>query len=162
MLFSTFLRNDAGRLTLSATGTYTVLVEGDLSETSPVAYSFNVAPIADSAQPLTLGTLANGTLAAPGQQDHFTFTLQADAQLYFDALTNLSGLQWSLSGPAGSVVTNLAFTISDGFGSETLKRADRPSVTNKTRVNAVNLAFRGRRAIATLEVSRKPKPNEPN
>src|SRR5205807_578755 len=87
-LFSTFTFNDGGRLTLAATGTYTVVIEGLISDTGTVNYSFNVAPITDITQPLALGSLVNGSLAAPGQQDRYTFTLPANAQLYFDSLTN--------------------------------------------------------------------------
>src|SRR5262249_31085502 len=105
--------NDAGRLTLAAGGIYTVLIEGGVADTGTVNYSFNVAPITDPTQALTLGSAVNGTLASPGEQDHYTFALSANALLYFDALTNNSALEWSLSGPAGTTVKNLAFTASD-------------------------------------------------
>jgi RHS repeat-associated protein len=113
--FSTNLANDGGRLTLIATGTYTVLIEGDISNTGTLSYSFEVAPITDTTQSLTLGSLSNGTLAAPGQQDLYTFTVAANALLYFDSLTNNANIQWSLTGPAGTAVKNRSFTNSDGF-----------------------------------------------
>ena len=37
--------------------------------------------------------------------------------LYFDALMNNGNLTWSLTGPAGAVVTARSFTASDSFGS---------------------------------------------
>jgi RHS repeat-associated protein len=114
-LFHIGLGNDVGRLTLSAAGTYSLLVEGAIADTGTVNYSFNVAPITDTTQPLTLGGLVNGSLATPGELDHYTFTLTSNALLYFDALTNNSSLQWSLSGPDGAIVNNLTFTFSDGF-----------------------------------------------
>lgn len=113
VVFSTNLSQDAGRISLTAAGTYTVLVEGAISDTGSESYSFNVFPIADVTQSLTLGSLINGTLAAPGQQDSYSFTLQADTLLYFDALTNNNNLQWSLTGPGGSVVSNRTFNNSD-------------------------------------------------
>src|SRR5260221_8208386 len=82
-LFSTSLANDAGRLTLTATGTYTVLIEGGIGNAGTLSYSLNVAPITDTTQPLALGSLVSGSLASPGQQDRYTFTLPANAQLYF-------------------------------------------------------------------------------
>ena len=115
VLFHSLLSNDAGRLTLSAGGTYTLLVEGAISDTGTVSYSFNVAPITDPTQTLTLGGLVASSLAAPGELDHYTFNLAANALLYFDSLTNNSALQWSLSGPSGAAVNNSSFASSDGI-----------------------------------------------
>ncbi len=117
MLFSTFQSNDAGRLTLTASGVYTVLVEGRIGSTGTSNYSFNVAPIADTTQALTLGNLVSGSLSAPGQQDHYTFTLPATEQLYFDSLTNNGGIQWSLTGPMGLVVNQNTFSTTNAFNS---------------------------------------------
>src|SRR5205823_6399915 len=97
-LFSTFFNNDVGqrRLTVNAAGSYTLLVEGDLFHTGTFSYSLNVVPVADTTQPLTLGSAVNAALAAPGQQDRYTFTVPAKALMYFDSLTNSSQLHWSL------------------------------------------------------------------
>src|SRR5262249_25331974 len=43
----------------------------------------------------------------------YTFTLAQDATLLFDSLTATSGLNWSLSGPTGAVVSGRAFASSD-------------------------------------------------
>ena len=45
-----------------------MLLEGAISDTGTVNYSFNVAPITDTTQPLALGSVVNATLAAPGQK----------------------------------------------------------------------------------------------
>ena len=87
-LFNNFLSTDAGPLTLTAGGTYTLLVEGFISDSGTASYSFNVASVADATQALALGSVVNATLAAPGQQDHYTFNLTANALLYFDSLTD--------------------------------------------------------------------------
>ena len=55
-------------------------------------------------------------MAAPGEQDRYTFTLAAPSLLYFDSLTNNANLRWSLSGPSGTPVSNRTFTTSDGSG----------------------------------------------
>src|SRR5205085_8240892 len=67
-----------------------------------------------SGGPLSLGSTVTGNFGTPGQQDVYTFHLAANALLYFDAITNNSNLQWSLSGPPGAVVSNRPFTTSDG------------------------------------------------
>src|SRR5207253_695508 len=115
VLFSTFLSNEVGRLTLKIGGTYTVLVEGFISDTGAGSYSFNVVPVAEPTRPLTLGSLVNATLGAPGEKDGYTFTLSANTLLYFDSLTNSANIQWSLVGPAGTAVSNRPFNGSDGI-----------------------------------------------
>ena len=116
LLFGTALSTDGGRLTLAATGTYTVLVEGGVADTTAASYSFNVVPVSDSTQPLALGATVSASLAAPGEQDRYTFSLAAPSLLYFDSMTNNSNLRWSLAGPGGTLVSNRAFTASDGSG----------------------------------------------
>lgn len=114
-LFNTSFSNDGGRMTLGVSGTYTVLIDGDITSTGPIAYSFNVVPITDKTQGLTLGNVVSSGLAAPGELDNYTLSLANSALLYFDSLTNSSNLQWSLSGPAGIAVNNRPFTASDGL-----------------------------------------------
>ena len=81
VLFSTFLSDDVARKTLTAAGTYTLLIEGGVADTGTDSYSFNVAPIRDTTQALTLGSAVNASLAAPGELDHYTFDLAANALL---------------------------------------------------------------------------------
>ena len=114
ILFNSMLASDGGRVNLSATGTYTLLIEGGISDTSPVDYSFNAIPISDTTQALTLGSTVSATLTAPSQQDQYTFNLSANTLVYFDSLTNNGSMQWSLSGPPGVVVSNRLFNNSDG------------------------------------------------
>src|SRR5687768_12734036 len=54
-----------------------------------------------------------GTISAAGERDVFTFSLTNRARYYFDALSNVSTLNWSLEGPAGVLVNNRPFTQSD-------------------------------------------------
>ena len=108
------LSTDGGRITLTATGTYTVLVEGGVADTTAASYSFNVVPVTDPPHPLSLGATVSASLAAPAEQDRYTFNLAALSLLYFDSLTNNSNLRWSLAGPGGTLVSNRAFTASDG------------------------------------------------
>lgn len=108
------LGTDSGRLTLNSTGIYSVLVEGAITSTASVDYTLNVFPVVDVTQPLTLGSTVTETLNTPGQQDTYTFTLAANSLLYFDSLTNDFDLRWTLTGPAGTVVSGRPFSNSDG------------------------------------------------
>ena len=71
VLFSNGMSRDGGRLTLSATGTYTVLVKGYIGDTGTTSYSFNVEfqgnvpPPPPVGTPLTLGSTVNATLSNP-------------------------------------------------------------------------------------------------
>src|SRR4029077_18905023 len=111
VLFNTALSNNGGPLTLAATGTYSLLIEGGIADPGTGTYTFtaqflgNVPPTL-SGTPLPLGSTVNGALRTAGQQDRFIFHLGADAQLYFDSLTNDPNLQWSLTGPVGTAVSN--------------------------------------------------------
>src|SRR4029077_6403787 len=63
VVFKNFLGSDQGRMTLTASGTYTVLAEGSITNTGTGNYSFDVAPVTDTTQALTLGSTVNATLA---------------------------------------------------------------------------------------------------
>jgi hypothetical protein len=100
---------------LALTGTYTLLVEGYVFNTSPVNYSFNYQAIQSltNTAGLTLGSTVSGALTQAGQQNFYTFTLANASQLYFDALTNDGSFTWSLSGPRGAEISLRSFTGSD-------------------------------------------------
>src|SRR4029079_18858521 len=73
-------------------------------------YTINVQPVTTAIQALTLGSVVSGSIGLTGEQYQFTFNLPAPALLYFDALTNNASLAWTLTGPAGTPVSNQAFT----------------------------------------------------
>src|SRR5262249_46482388 len=108
------LVTDIDTLTLTVPGTYTLAIEGVVSNTTPVTYSFNVQPVTDTTQALTIGTTVNGNINITGKQDHYTFTLNSPTQLTFDSFTNNPQLNWSLDGPRGNEA-NRGFQSSDGF-----------------------------------------------
>ena len=54
-----------------------------------------------------------GRIDVPGEVDQYTFTLQNDVRVVFDSLTPNSGVEWSLDGPAGSVVSGRSFRQTD-------------------------------------------------
>ena len=107
---------DVDTLTLFNAGTYTLLVEGSRFDSGIGNYTFNVQPVAPVVeQALALGGTVNNTIALPGEHDAYTFTLAADANLYFDSLTDRFDLNWSLVGPAGTAVDQRSFSGSDQF-----------------------------------------------
>src|SRR5207249_11972554 len=79
-------------------------------------FTFNVAPLSDGLRALALGTTVTGSISTPGQRQQYTFPLPSAARLYFDSLTNVSGLRWYLDGPTGNVVNNAGFSGDDNLG----------------------------------------------
>jgi hypothetical protein len=120
LLFPSFQNptTDAGRITLNNPGTYTLLVEGFIQNSGDLSYTINVPLVVDPApQSLTLGsTVVAGNLSVPSEQDTYTFTLASSSLLYFDSLTNSAQFNWSLAGPAGTIVSARTFLASDGPG----------------------------------------------
>src|SRR5882762_3518649 len=99
----------------------------------------------------TVTNVITGTIGVPGQRDVFTFSIGGDSRFYFDALTNVSSLQWSLSGPSGALVPNRSFGGSDAqsigdptvllpAGAYTLTIQDPGGATNDYAFRFVNLA----------------------
>ena len=64
---------------------------------------------------LAAPTTTNGQISEPGERDRFSFRLEAERTFYFDALTDNSRLQWSLSGPRGTVVDRRGFNNTDSI-----------------------------------------------
>ncbi len=116
VLEETSIATDRGPRTLTLSGTYTLLIEGYFGDDpGAAAFRFDIVPVSDGAQTLTLGALTSGSISVPGQMQQHYFTLPSAAQLYFDSRTNHSTLRWSLAGPSGVVVNNRNFTASDGL-----------------------------------------------
>ncbi|QDU42483.1 tRNA nuclease WapA precursor [Symmachiella dynata] len=93
---------------LPSSGEYSVVVENTDGSTA-TEYSFVLETVEEdvSTQSLTLGTSYSGTIETYAAQDDYTFTIAADDTLVlFDALANNDQLQWSLTGPAGAVVSD--------------------------------------------------------
>ena len=98
--------SDVETVSLPLTGTYTLFIDGRIFDTVSGTYSFNVHPVTYATQPIVLGSTVSGTIGVPGERDLYSVSLGARSQLYFDTMSGDAGLTWSLSGPAGAVVTN--------------------------------------------------------
>ena len=92
--------SDVATLALPLSGTYTLLVEGSVSNTAPVTYSFNAQKVTNTTAALTLGTQASGAITQPGQQNFYTFTLANAAQLYFRQSDQRQQPELDADGPA--------------------------------------------------------------
>ena len=90
-------------------------------------------------------------IAVPGQRDVYSFDLASPSRFYFDSLTNIPNLQWSLSGPQGAVITDRSFAGSDAqsvsdptvllpAGDYTITVQDPGAATNGYAFRWVNLA----------------------
>ncbi|MEZ6035824.1 MAG: hypothetical protein R3C17_22215 [Planctomycetaceae bacterium] len=106
-VFNTGLGSDVDTLTLPLTGTYTLLIEGYFFDATNVNYSFNVRPVTDAAPvAITTGATVTGSISSPGESDRYTFTLGSAGRLYFDALSGVSGIHWTLAGAIGVEVSS--------------------------------------------------------
>src|SRR6185312_4270466 len=73
------------------------------------AVNFTLRHVVTVAQPLTLGTVVNGSIGAVAQRQEYDFTLAAPTRLLFDSLSARSDISWQLIGPAGKVINSVAF-----------------------------------------------------
>src|SRR3546814_6446011 len=65
---------------------------------------------------LTIGDRIDSTIAHGGESDRYSFTLDERTRLLLDSFTQTSGINWTLSGPDGTVVSSRSFAQSDGLG----------------------------------------------
>ena len=103
---------DAGPLTLAASGTLYLMVDGEAG--APIGYRFRL--IDTSTSPLTFGAATNGTFAVASQADVYTFTGTAGEQTDFHGLSEpngFSGASWQLFGPGNQPVTGSSWFGSD-------------------------------------------------
>ena len=57
--------------------------------------------------------LIQGSIDVPGEVDRYTFTVKDDIRVVFDSLTSDAQIEWSLQGPAGSVVAPRSLSTAD-------------------------------------------------
>ena len=109
---------DVGPLRLPTSGTYTLLIDGYVSDSATGNYTFNLVTPQDESHSLSLNSLNDGKISVPGQSHVYTFTLLSPTVISFDSLSPNTDLRWSLDGPAGRVINERSFTASDAsFGS---------------------------------------------
>ncbi|PZQ23763.1 MAG: hypothetical protein DI569_03340 [Sphingopyxis macrogoltabida] len=116
LVFNQTTLTDINGQRLAFTGTYTLLIEGVVSQGTVAGYSFAVHPMTVQDAMLTIGDRVDSTISRPGEIDRYSFTLADRTRLLFDSFTHASAINWTLSGPGGTVVTNRRFDQSDGLG----------------------------------------------
>ncbi len=90
--------DDSGPLTLTESGTYYLLIDGESS--SPINYQFRLTDTAYS--PLTLDTQTSGSFGYPTATDAYSFTGTAGERVTFASLDDSNGFygaSWALYGP---------------------------------------------------------------
>jgi hypothetical protein len=99
---------DVDTLTLSQSGTYTLMVEGYNGDSGSGSYTFNVQPVINQTpEPLIVGNTINGSIDTTGSQKQYTFNLTSDSRFYFDSLTpGDNRFTWTLTGANNGTVIN--------------------------------------------------------
>ncbi|MEM1108240.1 MAG: putative Ig domain-containing protein [Planctomycetota bacterium] len=91
------LATDRSPISLTRTGQYVLVLEGQQADIAANDYTFSLSRVAENTAALALDTSITGTIATAGQYDRYTFTLNKTTDVLFDTLTNTSGLQWQLT-----------------------------------------------------------------
>lgn len=106
--------NDTDLQTVDLAGSYTLLVEGRVSNTGIDTYTMNVHRVVATAPvALAVSEGTTGYIVTPGQSVEYSFTLADRSLLHFDSLTNNASLNWTLAGPSGTIVAARTFDRSD-------------------------------------------------
>ena len=118
VLFNAPFVTDGGRITLPQTGSYRLMIVGDIANNGLSNYSFKVTQVADQTLTMSLNSQVTGNVSSPGNQLRYTFSLATAAQLWFDSQTVDNGLTWQLTGPGGVVLTPAFGQSPTPFGSD--------------------------------------------
>ncbi|MEX0338852.1 MAG: LamG-like jellyroll fold domain-containing protein, partial [Arenibacterium sp.] len=111
---TTFNTNsDINRTKITKTGTYTLLLEGRVHNSSDASYAFTVEQVVDEQFDLTFDAPVFQELTQAGQVHHHNFTLGADQRVYFDFLGAQDDYRTSLVGPQGTVFSNIDLRNTD-------------------------------------------------
>lgn len=104
--------SDPERLTIQKTGTYTLLLEGQIWNQSDVDYAFTVERVVDEHRTIALDSVVTGAIAQAGQRHELSFSLGEDQRLFLDVLLP-SDLRWTLVGPRGVEMAQRSVGSSD-------------------------------------------------
>lgn len=118
VVYDAAIRTDQTTIALPTTGTYTLLFEGAITDsTSNLSYTFNVQPVAAlPSTALTLNTPVTGdALLNVGEERVYTFTGTLGQTLYFDAWSAASQqILARLEGPDGEVLFETSLSNDSG------------------------------------------------
>jgi hypothetical protein len=108
-------------ITLGASGTYLLAIEGMLNATDVTTVEFassldsHTDSTAPTGTPIAIGTVVNDSFSAPNSENDYTFTVGAGTKLYFDSLsTDQAYVFYRLTGPRGTEISNTVLYYADG------------------------------------------------
>lgn len=121
VVYETTVRDQYGPFTLNFSGQWSVLMESYVHDAiAERDVIFQLLPVADGFQPLTLGSVVSGAVTSPGQTQRHTFTLPTARSLFMDFRQQSPSLSWSLSGP-GINLASQSFQADEPALSESLR-----------------------------------------
>ncbi len=118
-ILNNYVESD-GTVTLPYTGTYLLAVVGQNANNAAPTYKFEVLENVDPSATLTLGQAESGTIANPGDEATYTFTITAaqiaaGQRLFFNALDPYIGsLNAILTDSNGSTIFNNNASYNEG------------------------------------------------
>ena len=90
---------DQGGITAEVSGTYTLALEGRITNGQEATYQIQLVPSTTATATLDPDTIVSGSVDQPSQGTAYSFTLGAETDLVFDTLSSDQNLQWALTGP---------------------------------------------------------------
>ncbi len=99
-------RMDDQEAMLPISGTYTLLVEGPIANTTTDSYRMNLHRVVETKRPLTFGGTTVDSVSVPGARLGYDFVLTEEEVLYFQPGLNFDSFEWSLSGRSGTHIDN--------------------------------------------------------
>lgn len=103
---------DPARFVVPQTGTYSILLEGYIYNSSPASYRFAVNEVTDVTRTIAPDTTVTGRIEAPGQRHRLTFTLDEPGKVWLDSLTP-SALSIRMDGPRGVELSPVELRYAD-------------------------------------------------
>ncbi|MEM6576111.1 MAG: hypothetical protein AAF736_17685, partial [Pseudomonadota bacterium] len=80
-------------------GDYTI--EFNLGSGGPADYEFQAVTVSESEAAISADTTINGVIAGPGSRAAYLFNVAADARYFFELLSGVNNLRWTLTDQAG-------------------------------------------------------------
>ncbi|MDX1785264.1 MAG: CARDB domain-containing protein, partial [Roseovarius sp.] len=94
-------------VTLTETGQYVLLIDGNITRSAPVAFSMAATLGSDEPREYAFGNTANDTLDTPGERHVHHFTLASHTRVALSGSTTFGAPAWTLRGKAGEIASNL-------------------------------------------------------
>ncbi|MGB4812241.1 MAG: LEPR-XLL domain-containing protein, partial [Methylophilaceae bacterium] len=115
------LGSDRDTFSVARTGEYLLVVEGDINNTVPLSYQFNLRTVNHSTQTIALNSTAIANIDHAGKTAKFTFDITQNTPVIFDKLTS-EDFYWALTGPMGEQVSNRYAYDNDPYGHQGFER----------------------------------------